>query len=100
MRRQRARTRSATVRSMAKDDEEQEERPICDACMGAGGEHEPAERGERPPPEGPPPAWEHRVWSDPWISHVLGCRFCLGAKKVSHIEAGTLVTVPCRCADD
>ncbi|MFI9592914.1 hypothetical protein [Nonomuraea sp. NPDC052265] len=111
---------------MANDDE-QEERPevtdpmTCPECQGrrgvrlgepflactfcgglgqVGGGGEPAERGEEPPPDGPPPAWEHRVWSDPWIAETLGCRFCLGSKKLAHIEAGTLVSVPCRCAGD
>ncbi|GAA4934212.1 hypothetical protein HD597_010106 [Nonomuraea thailandensis] len=76
----------------------------CQFCGGqgtVGGNNEPAERGcdDRPPPP-PPPAWEHKVWSDPWISQTIGCRYCLGSRKVSHVdeEAGTLVTVPCRCA--
>ncbi|MEU5861203.1 MULTISPECIES: hypothetical protein [unclassified Nonomuraea] len=74
----------------------------CTFCGGlgrVGGADEPAERGGRPP-GGPPPAWEHRVWSDPWIAEQLGCRFCLGSKTVTHIKAGMLVTLPCRCADD
>ncbi|MFI7416107.1 hypothetical protein [Nonomuraea sp. NPDC049684] len=75
----------------------------CTFCGGlgqVGGENEPAERGAEPPPDGPPPAWRHNVWSDPWIAETLKCRFCLGSKKVTHIEAGTLLIVPCRCADD
>ncbi|MFC4008882.1 hypothetical protein ACFOY2_16745 [Nonomuraea purpurea] len=75
----------------------------CQFCGGqgsVGGGNEPAERGDTPPPP-LPPAWEHRVWSDPWIAATLGCRLCLGSRRVTHIdeEAGTLVSVPCRCVD-
>ncbi|MEV7006877.1 hypothetical protein [Streptosporangium sp. NPDC051022] len=61
----------------------------CRFCGGrgqVGGEHEPAERGgdREPPPR--PAAWEHRVWSDPAVAAVLPCRYCLGARTVSHID--------------
>ncbi|MGI5286661.1 hypothetical protein ACQEVF_25435 [Nonomuraea polychroma] len=76
----------------------------CQFCGGAGwvgGDNEPAERCEKPPPP-PPSATNHKVWSDPWIASAIGCRFCLGSKKVTHVdeETRTLVTVPCPCAPD
>jgi hypothetical protein len=72
----------------------------CRFCGGlgwVGGSNEPAERGDQPPPAGPPPAWEHKVWMDPVVAAALPCRYCLGAKVVSTIddEAGTLVSAPC-----
>lgn len=73
----------------------------CQFCGGlgwVGGENEPAERCEKPPPP-VAPAWQHKVWSDPWIASALPCRLCLGSKQVTHIDeaAGTLVSVPCQC---
>ncbi|MFB4294778.1 hypothetical protein ACBI99_44615 [Nonomuraea sp. ATR24] len=75
----------------------------CRFCGGrgvVGGAHEPAEQSAEPPPGGPPPAWQHRVWQDPWIAAAIGCRYCLGSRQVTHVddEKGTLVTVPCSCA--
>ncbi|MEV0145862.1 MULTISPECIES: hypothetical protein [unclassified Nonomuraea] len=75
----------------------------CQFCGGlgwVGGEHEPAERGKEPPPDGPPPAWEHKVWSEPYISAQLCCRYCLGARRVTHVdkEAGTMSSASCVCA--
>ncbi|MEU8322406.1 hypothetical protein AB0C33_28960 [Nonomuraea sp. NPDC048881] len=35
-----------------------------------------------------------------FLSCTFCGRFCLGSKKVTHIEAGTLVIVPCKCAED
>ncbi|SEU12948.1 hypothetical protein [Nonomuraea wenchangensis] len=76
----------------------------CRFCGGrgqVGGSNEPAERGTAPPPA-PPPAWKHKVWTDPYISAALGCRACLGARTVAHVdeESGTLVTAPCGCAGE
>lgn len=76
-------------------------RIACTFCGGlgwVGGEHEPAERGEgEPPPR--PPAWEHRIWSEPAVAAALACRYCLDSGTVAHLNetARTLVTVPCRC---
>jgi hypothetical protein len=72
----------------------------CRFCGGlgwVGGSNEPAERGDQPPPAGPPPAWEHKVWTDPAVAAALPCRYCLGAKVVASVndEAGTLVSAPC-----
>lgn len=74
----------------------------CQFCGGrgwVGGDNEPAERGDEPPPDGPPPAWQHKVWSDPWIAGAISCRYCLGSQTVTHVdeEKRTLVTVPCSC---
>lgn len=71
----------------------------CRFCGGLGwvGDHnEPAERGEHPPPE-PPPAWEHKVWRDPVVVAALPCRYCLGARTVSHIdeESRRMTTAAC-----
>lgn len=71
----------------------------CQFCSGlgwVGGDNEPAERGDQPPPE-PPPAWEHKVWLDSWIARRVGCRHCLGSGKVSTIddESRTMVSAPC-----
>ncbi|GAA3531430.1 hypothetical protein GCM10022419_008160 [Nonomuraea rosea] len=76
----------------------------CQFCGGlgwVGGDNEPAEREAKPPPP-PPTASNHPVWSDPWIAAAFGCRLCLGARKLTHVdeEAGTLITVPCRCVAD
>ncbi|MDH2428295.1 hypothetical protein [Sphaerisporangium sp. TRM90804] len=73
----------------------------CQFCGGlgkVGGEHESAETP--PPPAAPPPAWEHRVWQDPAVAAAIPCRYCLGAGAVTRIDrqAGTLVSVPCRCS--
>ncbi|MFI6802797.1 hypothetical protein [Streptosporangium canum] len=76
-------------------------RIACAFCGGlgwVGGEHEPAERGQgEPPPR--PPAWEHRIWSEPAVAAALACRYCLGSGTVAHLNetTRTLVTVPCRC---
>ncbi|MDF5758774.1 hypothetical protein [Spongiactinospora sp. TRM90649] len=62
----------------------------CRFCCGrgwVGGEHEPAERDHRPPPE-PPPAWEHKVWCDPAVSAAIPCRYCLGSGKVINLGSG------------
>ncbi|MCK2216773.1 hypothetical protein MF672_023655 [Actinomadura sp. ATCC 31491] len=74
--------------------------PFCGGTGRVGGADEPAERGCEPPPEGPPPAWQHKVWQDPWTAAALGCRLCLGSRRLSHVdrEAGRLVTMPCPCA--
>ncbi|MEV4069193.1 hypothetical protein ACGFJC_00380 [Nonomuraea fuscirosea] len=74
----------------------------CRFCAGqgvVGGDNEPAERGAKPPPP-PPPVARHRVWADPYVAAALGCRLCMGARTVLHIdeEAGTLIAVPCSCA--
>ncbi|MEZ7126950.1 hypothetical protein ACBR40_16595 [Nonomuraea sp. AD125B] len=54
------------------------------------------------PPPAPPPAWKHKVWTDPYVAAALGCRACLGARTVAHVdeEAGTLVTAPCGCVQE
>lgn len=75
----------------------------CRFCGGlgwVGGEHEPAERGNQPPPDGPPPAWEHKIWHDPYVASQLGCRYCLGSQRVTKVDDqnGTMVTLPCFCA--
>ncbi|MFF0249912.1 hypothetical protein [Streptosporangium sandarakinum] len=71
--------------------------PFCQGRGWVGGEHEPAEPA--PAPAGPPPAGEHRIWSDPAAAAALGCRLCLGAKAVAHLDetTRTLVMVPCAC---
>ncbi|MFB4265314.1 hypothetical protein [Nonomuraea sp. GTA35] len=74
----------------------------CQFCGGTGqvgGDNEPAERGDQPPPS-PPPAWRHKVWTDPWIASQLGCRYCLGSRQVAHVENGHLVSVPCQCVSE
>lgn len=75
----------------------------CRFCAGrgwVGGDHEPAQPAERPPPP-PPTATNHKVWSDPWTSAAIGCRFCLGARVVTHLDETnrTLGTAPCQCAE-
>jgi hypothetical protein len=42
------------------------------------------------------------VWTDPYVAAALGCRTCLGARTVAHVdeEAGTLVTAPCGCVQE
>ena len=76
----------------------------CQFCGGhgwVGGDNEPAERGEHPPPA-PPPAWKHKVWRDPFMSSAFPCRLCFGSRTVIHVdaEAGTVVQVPCVCLPD
>ncbi|MFI6928647.1 hypothetical protein ACIBIZ_52620 [Nonomuraea spiralis] len=74
----------------------------CRFCAGLGhvsSRNEAAAHGE--PPDSPPPAWKHQVRQDNWIADVLGCRICLGAGRVMHVDraAGTLMAVPCRRRD-
>ncbi|MEV0382392.1 hypothetical protein [Nonomuraea sp. NPDC050643] len=76
----------------------------CRFCSGlgwVGGDNEPLERCEKPPPP-EPTASDHKVWSDPLIAAAFPCRLCLGSRQVAHLdkEAGTLVTVPCQCVAD
>jgi hypothetical protein len=71
----------------------------CQFCGGrgwVGGDNEPAERGNEPPPE-PPPAWEHKVWRDPAVSTRLPCRYCLGARQVANVDDDTRVLVMAPC---
>ncbi|MEV4246746.1 hypothetical protein AB0J63_25420 [Streptosporangium canum] len=49
---------------------------LCGGLGSVGGDHEPAERGEGKPPQRPP-AWEHRIWSDPAVASAMRCRYCL-----------------------
>ncbi|MBG0831650.1 hypothetical protein HS041_28370 [Planomonospora sp. ID67723] len=77
-------------------------RLACRFCGGlgrVGGEHEPAERGGQEPPAGPPAVWEHRIWTDPVAAAALGCRRCLGAGTITHLDRATrtLTTAPCEC---
>ncbi|MEV8638816.1 hypothetical protein AB0395_44890 [Streptosporangium sp. NPDC051023] len=76
----------------------------CRFCGGlgwVGGRNEPAERGECPPPAGPPPVWEHRVWQEPAVAAALLCRYCLGSRQVTTMneEARTMTMAACpECA--
>ncbi|MGW0806809.1 hypothetical protein [Nonomuraea sp. NPDC002799] len=74
----------------------------CTFCGGlgwVGGDNEPARHQAKPPPQS---AVNHPVWNDPWIAAMIDCRYCLGSRRMAHIDedAGTLITAPCPCADD
>lgn len=67
----------------------------CQFCHGKGHDGAPQWTEDNPPPH--PPIWADRRWNDPAMAQLGLCRYCLGAKKVSHIDEGsrTLVTAPC-----
>src|SRR5437868_304529 len=71
----------------------------CSFCHGRGVVGGPDDPEENPPapPAVPPPAWEHRIWQDIGMIRTLTCRYCLGAKTVSHYDAErqTLTVLPC-----
>ncbi|MCG5213322.1 hypothetical protein [Streptosporangium sp. KLBMP 9127] len=72
----------------------------CRFCGGlgwVGGEHEPAERRLRPPPE-PPPAWRH-----PALAGTGLCGYCLGSGQVIALGGGeqqatSITMAPCPAA--
>lgn len=77
----------------------------CRFCGGlgwVGGDNEPAERGAdlQAPPL--PPAWQHRVWQDPFVSAAFPCRLCFGSGSLTHVDAqqGTLITIACACVEE
>ncbi|WP_157594158.1 hypothetical protein [Streptosporangium amethystogenes] len=77
----------------------QARRPLLgEGGQGLGRRRARARRTASPSAE-PPPAWEHRIWSDSAAAAVLGCRYCLGSKTVAHLDESirTLVMTPCRC---
>lgn len=71
----------------------------CAFCHGrgvVGGPKDPEENPPLPPTE-PPPAWEHKVWQDKALTSTITCRYCLGARVVTHYseERRTLVSSSC-----
>lgn len=50
-----------------------------------------------PPPTEPPPVWEHKAWRDTALTGTITCRYCLGARVVTHFseEPRTLITSAC-----
>ncbi len=69
----------------------------CHFCQGrgwVGGQHEPAERGDHPPPIRPP-AWQHPALQDTEL-----CGYCLGAGEIIQLGGGeeratSLGAAPC-----
>ncbi|MFD9945539.1 hypothetical protein ACFWYW_49375 [Nonomuraea sp. NPDC059023] len=49
-----------------------------------------------------PPAWQHRVWQDPFVSAAFPCRLCFGSGSLTHVDAqqGTLITIACACVEE
>lgn len=71
----------------------------CRFCVGrgvVGGPDDPIENPP-PPPTEPPPVWEHKAWRDTALTGTITCRYCLGARVVSHYseERRTLITSAC-----
>lgn len=67
----------------------------CRFCHGKGHDGGPRWTPENPPPH--PPLWADPRWRDAQFAMLSMCRYCLGAREVSHVdeERGTLVTAAC-----
>ncbi|MEU0568762.1 hypothetical protein ABZ297_25750 [Nonomuraea sp. NPDC005983] len=67
----------------------------CEFCNGRGHDGRPQWTPENPPPR--PPVWADPRWNDPQYARLNLCRYCLGAREVTHLNEVTRTMVMVSC---